>query len=255
MSLDAKLYAVARRLAAEQQASVLWEESDSADPCAAAADAGKGRQVEAPLPMPLGKRLELMWDGDVYQSYEIKLQLPFDALELIVKVRTASTATAAAPASLAVRCTAEKPLSLWDQLGISVPLNTHLPTRNLRLRQAKNVIGSAPVKVKVLMSHRLPQPSFGEHTFRYSFESQPPHRRAAKFTLDADHLSVCCHDAMSQGGLSYRSDEPDAAAACLLRPFSLWVAFKGRSLAVAQLTIMATVSAGSTQAEATNSAT
>ena len=95
--------------------------------------------------------------------------------------------------------------------------------------KGKSVIGSSPLSVHVLISHRVTHPTFAQHSFRYLYESNPPHTRAGKFLLQQKRLQACCLEVASLAG------EPNATAACQTQPLRLWVAFKCRTTAVSQL--------------------
>ena len=99
--------------------------------------------------------------------------------------------------------------------------------------RGKNVIGSSSMAAHVLISHRVPHPTFAEHAFRYLYESAPPHGRAGKFMLQEKRLKTICSEAAAAAG------ELNVTEACATRPLTLWVAFKCRATAVTQLTFLA----------------
>jgi hypothetical protein len=145
----------------------------------------------------------------------------------------AAAAMRAAPITLALEVAST---FTWDGdayrvYELTVPTPPHAVTLLLR---GKNVIGTAPFTVNVLISHRTSRPSFAERAFRYVFESRPPHRRAGKFVLGAERLHACCIDAASAAA------DANTSAACTSRPFTLWIALKCRSTAVSTATITAT---------------
>lgn len=202
LSLDARLYEFAVRLADEQYRSVVWEEEESgaaaaSDVCLAAEEAGEkaaSRRVP-PTPLSLGATASFTWDGDGYRVFE-----------LTVPPR-------------------EKPKAV-----------------TLMLR-GKSVIGSSPFTVNIFISHKTTQPSFAERSFRYMYESRPPHRHSGKFVLSLDRLQAACVEEAEMA-----SHEKEAGAACLAtRSLKLWIAFKCRSVAVSQLTLVATQGQGKSQ--------
>jgi hypothetical protein len=129
----------------------------------------------------------------------------------------------------------------WDGESYRVyEVQLRAPMRAMQLLlRGKNVIGSSPFTVNVFISHRSPQPSFAERTFRYVFESHPPHKRAGKFVLPASSLLTACSEAAKLDG------DSDGLESCRTkRSLTLWIGFKCRSVAVVQLTVLATARTG-----------
>ena len=183
--------------------------------------------------------------------YEFAARLADEQYRSVVWVEDDSTSDACSVAEAAGEVAAARrvpptPLALeatmaftWDGDGYHVYELTIPPQRTPKsvtlLLRGKSVIGSSSFTVNIFVSHRTPQPSFAERTFRYMYESYPPHRRAGKFVLSADRLRAACVD------LSTAAGESGASAACgSTRPLTLWIAFKCRSVAVSQLTFVAT---------------
>ena len=103
------------------------------------------------------------------------------------------------------------------------------------LVRGKSVIGSSAFTVNILISHRTSKPSYAERTFQYVYKSRAPHRRAGKFMLSAERLRACCVELATAAG------DANASESCeTRRSVSLWVAFKCRSMAVSELTVVAT---------------
>ncbi|KAL1510560.1 hypothetical protein AB1Y20_006861 [Prymnesium parvum] len=123
----------------------------------------------------------------------------------------------------------------WDGDAYRVfRLSLPWPQRALQLLiKGKNLIGSSQMSVHILVSHRSSQPSFAEHSFRYLYESRPPHKRAGKFVLNADRLRAACAE-MTMDDMGSNS-----SSFCLQHPLLLWVAFKCRAVAVSELTFQA----------------
>ena len=110
------------------------------------------------------------------------------------------------------------------------------PQRAVQLfLRGANVIGSSAFAINVLISHRGPTPTFSEHAFRYLYESKPPHKHAGKFLLSKARLRNCCLEQQEAAGA------PNSTAACEAEPLVLWVAFKGRAVAVTELTVTAAI--------------
>ena len=110
------------------------------------------------------------------------------------------------------------------------------PQRAVQLfLRGTNVIGSSAFAINVLISHRGPTPSFSEHAFRYLYESKPPHKHAGKFLLSKARLQKCCLEQQEAAGA------PNSTAVCEAEPLVLWVAFKGRAVAVTELTVTAAI--------------
>ena len=109
------------------------------------------------------------------------------------------------------------------------------PGRPVQLTvRGKNNIGQSAFTVNILISHRTKKPSFAERSFQYVYKSKAPHKRAGKFMLSAERLRACCLDVASAAG------DGNATTACeSSRSVRLWVAFKCRSMAVSQLTVLA----------------
>ena len=102
------------------------------------------------------------------------------------------------------------------------------PQRAVQLfLRGANVIGSSAFAINVLISHRGPTPTFSEHAFRYLYESKPPHKHAGKFLLSKARLRNCCLEQQEAAGEA--------------EPLVLWVAFKGRAVAVTELTVTAAI--------------
>lgn len=184
VALDAKLYEFAARLSDEQARSVVWEEENATDVCAAADAASLGlMRRAAPLPLSLDEHAAYDFDGEGYRCYELRLRTPLKAVQLFVKGR--------------------------------------------------NLIGASSFTINVLISHRSTTPTFSEHSFRYVYESRPPHKHSGKFLLTAAKLRTCCVEAAAAAGAA------NASATCDAEGLVLWVAFKCRAVAVTQLTVLA----------------
>ena len=115
--------------------------------------------------------------------------------------------------------------------------HTHLqphPLQTLQLSlKGKSIIGSSPMSVHILISHRSPHPTFAEHSFRYLYESRPPHKRAGKFSLPKDRLHAACVELATNAG------EANVSTVCQEQPLTLWVGFKCRAIAVSELSFIA----------------
>ena len=77
-----------------------------------------------------------------------------------------------------------------------------------------------------------PQPSPSPDLYK----SRPPHKRAGKFSLSADRIRTCCVEAAAANNAT--GDDPDMLCQQRL-PTKLWIAFKCRSVAVSQITVLA----------------
>ena len=201
LGLDARIYELAVRLADEQHRSVVWEEEEEAATAATAGGTG----------------------ADMCLAAE--------------EAGEKAAARRVPPTPLVLGATAS---FTWDGDGYRVyelSLPPRSPARSVTLLlRGKSVIGSSTFSVNIFISHKTPQPSFAERTFRYVFESHPPHRRASKFVLGAERLKTACAEAAAAA-----TNGTEGAAECRrTRPLTLWIAFKCRSVAVSQLTLVAT---------------
>ena len=110
----------------------------------------------------------------------------------------------------------------------------HRPFQAVQLSlKGKSIIGSSQMSVHILISHRSQPPTFAEHSFRYLYESRPPHKRAGKFSLPKERLRAACAELATNAG------EANASAVCQTQSLTLWVGFKCRAVAVSELSFVA----------------